>query len=128
MKSFSFYSHAGKSACTVVTLGNWDWFAEWEDERVMKRGEKYEAVKDEMAKKMWEQVLAYFPQLKDRVSDVNVYGRLQIKVPHGSVDCIKGGGAPKRKQYFVVYLLLLTCILRFHPSSPMCRLLCVRVL
>ena len=52
-----------------MTLGNWDWFAEWEDERVMKRGETYEAVKDEMAKKMWEQVLAYFPQLKDRVGN-----------------------------------------------------------
>ena len=80
-----FFVFPGKSACTVVTLGNWDWFAEWEDERVMKRGEKYEAVKDEMAKKMWEQVLAYFPQLKDRVGDVTVYGRLQGKVPHGNV-------------------------------------------
>ncbi|XP_072028858.1 all-trans-retinol 13,14-reductase-like [Amphiura filiformis] len=57
----------GKSACTVVTLGNWDWFAEWEDERVMKRGDDYESFKDIMAKKAWEQVCGYFPQVKDRV-------------------------------------------------------------
>ena len=62
-----FVYFSGKSACTVVTLGNWDWFAEWQDERVMKRGDKYEAIKDKIAKRMWDQVCAYFPQLKDKV-------------------------------------------------------------
>ena len=37
------------------------------DERVKKRSEDYNTVKDALTEKMWEQVLGYFPQLKDRV-------------------------------------------------------------
>ncbi len=58
----------GKSTCTVITLANWEWFEQWKDARVMKRGEEYERIKNGIAQRMWEQVLAFYPQLKDKVS------------------------------------------------------------
>lgn len=59
--------YPGKSVCTVVTIVNWNWFQEWEEERVMHRGDGYNSVKDAIAKKMWEQVLHLYPQLEDKV-------------------------------------------------------------
>lgn len=56
----------GKSNCTIVTLGNWDWFAKWENERVKKRGDDYDDLKTRMAERIWEQTLRYYPQLKDK--------------------------------------------------------------
>lgn len=52
----------------MVTLAKWEWFEEWKDGRVMKRGEDYERVKNAIGEHMWEQVLAILPQLKDKVS------------------------------------------------------------
>ena len=57
----------GKTVCTVVTLANWDWFSQWQDERVKKRGFDYDAVKNAIGQRMWEQVLAIYPQLRDKV-------------------------------------------------------------
>ena len=57
----------GKSTCAVVTLANWEWFSEYENERVKHRGPQYSSIKDGIAKRMWEQCLALFPQLEDKV-------------------------------------------------------------
>ena len=57
----------GKSVCTVITLANWNWFKEWEHNRVLKRGPRYENLKNTLADKMWQQVLTLYPQLKDKV-------------------------------------------------------------
>ena len=57
----------GKCACTVVSFGNWDWFSEWEDSTLNKRGAEYENLKKQFAEQMWSQVLALYPQLKDKV-------------------------------------------------------------
>ena len=58
---------SGKSACTVITMAKWDWFQSWKDERVMKRGEDYNAIKMAMGRRMWDQVLSVYPQLEDKV-------------------------------------------------------------
>lgn len=58
--------YPGKSNCTIVTLVNWDWFESWKDERVMKRGNDYEALKMRLGEKAWEQTLRFYPQLKDK--------------------------------------------------------------
>jgi all-trans-retinol 13,14-reductase len=58
----------GKTACTVVTICNWEWFKEWKDDRVKQRGPDYEVIKQAFGKKMWEQVLMLFPQLADKVT------------------------------------------------------------
>jgi len=33
------------STCEIVSFANWDWFSEWQNERVMHRGDEYEAIK-----------------------------------------------------------------------------------
>jgi all-trans-retinol 13,14-reductase len=53
--------------CTVVTLAKWEWFQEWQGERVNKRGEDYEAVKMAIGRRMWDQVLSFYPHLADKV-------------------------------------------------------------
>ena len=35
----------GKCAAEIVTLAPFEWFEQWEDERVMKRGQDYDAIK-----------------------------------------------------------------------------------
>ncbi|XP_071950182.1 all-trans-retinol 13,14-reductase-like [Antedon mediterranea] len=57
----------GKSNCTLVSLANYNWFKKWEDERVMKRGEDYETIRDSIGNLMWEQTCEIFPHLKDKV-------------------------------------------------------------
>lgn len=56
----------GKSVCTVVTFANWEWFKQWQNERVNKRGQDYEAVKMAIARRMWQQVTNIYPQLADK--------------------------------------------------------------
>lgn len=58
--------YPGKSNCTIITLGNWDWFKEWESERVNKRGAEYEELKMRLAEKAWEQTCRFYPQIKDK--------------------------------------------------------------
>ena len=64
--------HPGKSTCTVVTVGNFEWFEKWEDKRVMHRGEDYDAFKKKLGDLIWKQTLALFPQLVDKVEYFDV--------------------------------------------------------
>jgi len=59
--------YPGKTVCTLITLANWEWFQQWQDERVMKRGEDYNAIKMSLGRRMWEQTLNIYPQLADKV-------------------------------------------------------------
>lgn len=56
----------GKSNCTIVTLAKWDWFEQWENERIMKRGDEYDDLKNRIAEKAWEQTCRFYPQIKDK--------------------------------------------------------------
>jgi len=58
--------YPGKSNCTVVTLANFDWFKQWEDTRINKRGSEYEDLKMRLGEKAWEQTCRFYPQLKDK--------------------------------------------------------------
>ena len=53
--------------CTVITLARWEWFEQWQAERVKKRGDDYESFKSAIGERIWRQVLAMFPQLEDKV-------------------------------------------------------------
>ncbi len=44
----------GKSTCEVLTLGNYDWFKEFENTTLNKRGEDYEFRKNAIATLLWE--------------------------------------------------------------------------
>ena len=35
----------GKSTAAIVTLSNWDWFKDWKDKGVKKRGDDYTEIK-----------------------------------------------------------------------------------
>ncbi|XP_074658852.1 all-trans-retinol 13,14-reductase-like [Tubulanus polymorphus] len=56
-----------KSTCAIVTEAPWEWFSEWETGRVKNRGEEYENRKMKLKRKMWDQVVQLYPQLKDKV-------------------------------------------------------------
>ncbi len=58
---------ADKSVLTVVALTNYEWFKGWENEQVKKRGDLYEQFKLDIQNRIWEQLLAYLPQLEDKV-------------------------------------------------------------
>ncbi|XP_078080088.1 all-trans-retinol 13,14-reductase-like [Mustelus asterias] len=64
--------YAGKSSMVIVTLARFEWFEEWKDERVKKRGEDYENFKMGIAKSLTDQIIEYFPQLKDRMEFIRV--------------------------------------------------------
>ena len=58
---------SGKSTCTIVTFGKWEWFENWENEQVRSRGGEYDSIKNTFSRRMWEQVLTLYPQLRDKV-------------------------------------------------------------
>jgi len=74
----------GKSNCTIVTLANWSWFNEWENERIMKRGADYEEIKNRIGEKAWEQTVRLYPQLKDKRTFFDVGTPLTNKYYIGS--------------------------------------------
>ena len=61
------YVAPGKCACTVVTFAKWEWFSDWADTSQNKRGAEYENLKKQFGEQIWAQVLALYPQLKDKV-------------------------------------------------------------
>ncbi|XP_041029440.1 all-trans-retinol 13,14-reductase-like [Carcharodon carcharias] len=64
--------YAGKSSMVIVTLARFEWFEEWKDQRVKKRGDDYENLKMDIAKRLIDQVTEYFPQLKDKIEYIRV--------------------------------------------------------
>ena len=71
--------HPGKTTCTIITLAPYEWFESWENERVMKRGEEYEEIKNRIGKRIWEQTCKFFPQVHDRVDFFDVGSPLTNK-------------------------------------------------
>ncbi|CAM9258396.1 unnamed protein product [Ectocarpus fasciculatus] len=64
--------HPGKSTATIVTFANYSWFEEWENARVMHRGKEYNELKNALGKLVWDQTLALFPHLHDKVEYFDV--------------------------------------------------------
>jgi len=60
------------SVCTVVTFGRFDWFTEWENTKVTRRGDDYELAKKAFGQRIWDQVVGIFPQLQDKVEYLEV--------------------------------------------------------
>ncbi|KAL9967928.1 hypothetical protein ACROYT_G026237 [Oculina patagonica] len=81
--------HPGKTTCTIITLAPYEWFERWENERVMKRGEEYEEIKNRIGKRIWEQTCKFFPQVRDRVDFFDVgsplSNRYYIAAPRGEI-------------------------------------------
>ena len=78
-----------KTTCTIITLAPYEWFERWENERVMKRGEEYEEIKNRIGKRIWEQTCKFFPQVRDHVDFFDVgsplTNRYYIAAPRGEI-------------------------------------------
>ncbi|XP_077118925.1 all-trans-retinol 13,14-reductase [Ranitomeya variabilis] len=57
----------GKSTLTALTFTPYEWFEEWKNNKVQKRGQDYEGVKNAIAESMLETVIQLFPQIKDKI-------------------------------------------------------------
>ncbi|KAF1380098.1 hypothetical protein PFLUV_G00182960 [Perca fluviatilis] len=57
----------GKSCMTLLTMARYEWFEEWEETKLGKRGQVYLDLKNSMAQEMLDWALTIFPQLRDKV-------------------------------------------------------------
>ncbi|XP_036004490.1 all-trans-retinol 13,14-reductase [Fundulus heteroclitus] len=57
----------GKSCMTLLTMARYEWFEDWEETKVGKRGQEYLDLKNNMAQELLEWALTIFPQLRDKV-------------------------------------------------------------
>jgi len=59
--------YPGKSTIEVITMAPYELFAQWEDERWRKRGDDYNALKEEFSQRLLEELYAVEPQLKGKI-------------------------------------------------------------
>ncbi|KAL2078667.1 hypothetical protein ACEWY4_026352 [Coilia grayii] len=63
----------GKSCMTLVTMVNYEWFEEWKDMPVTKRGDQYLQYKTRFAKHMFDWACLHFPKLKEKLVFQEIY-------------------------------------------------------
>ncbi len=56
--------YPGKSTVQVITMAPYEWFEQWSDTTWNKRGEDYEALKEELAQRMLQELYRQMPQLE----------------------------------------------------------------
>ncbi|MDP9141087.1 MAG: NAD(P)/FAD-dependent oxidoreductase [Pseudomonadota bacterium] len=61
------HNYPGKSTVEVITLGRYDWFAQWSGQTWNQRGAEYEALKAKFTERLLEALFKQMPQLKDRL-------------------------------------------------------------
>ncbi|NXE57640.1 RETST reductase, partial [Casuarius casuarius] len=59
--------HPGKSTLAIVTFAKYEWFEEWKDEPVHKRGDSYEEVKQAFVDTIMKTVFKLYPRIEDRI-------------------------------------------------------------
>ncbi|XP_027019119.2 inactive all-trans-retinol 13,14-reductase-like [Tachysurus fulvidraco] len=59
--------HPGKSCMTMLIIINYEWFEEWKDIQVMKRGDDYVAYKMRFANNLFDWACSHFPKLRDKL-------------------------------------------------------------
>jgi all-trans-retinol 13,14-reductase len=57
----------GRSTVEIITCMPYKWFEKWEDERWQKRGEEYEAFKEQMSQRLLAHLYEQKPQLKGKI-------------------------------------------------------------
>ncbi|XP_029429951.1 all-trans-retinol 13,14-reductase-like [Rhinatrema bivittatum] len=62
--------HPGHSSMTLFTMMRYEWFEEWKESHVKKRGAEYFRYKMEIAQKLLDWAMERFPQLQDKVAFV----------------------------------------------------------
>ncbi|NWI34993.1 RETST reductase, partial [Sula dactylatra] len=59
--------HPGKSTLAVVTFAKYEWFEEWKDKQVNKRGDDYEKLKKTFVDTAMQVVFKLYPHIEDRI-------------------------------------------------------------
>lgn len=59
--------HPGKSCMTILTMVKYEWFEEWKDTTVHKRGDEYYNYKMRFAKNLFDWACTVFPKLRDKL-------------------------------------------------------------
>lgn len=52
---------------TILTMVKYEWFEEWKDTTVRKRGDQYHQYKMRFAKRLFDWACTVFPKIKDKV-------------------------------------------------------------
>ncbi|KAM6897193.1 inactive all-trans-retinol 13,14-reductase [Xenentodon cancila] len=59
--------HPGKSCMTILTMVKFEWFEEWQDTTVRKRGDEYTNYKMRFAKNLFDWACTIFPKIRDKL-------------------------------------------------------------
>ncbi|KAF6730019.1 All-trans-retinol 13,14-reductase [Oryzias melastigma] len=59
--------HPGKSCMTILTMVKYEWFEDWKDTTVRKRGDEYHNYKMRFAKNLFDWACTLFPKIKDKL-------------------------------------------------------------
>ncbi|XP_068161650.1 inactive all-trans-retinol 13,14-reductase [Antennarius striatus] len=59
--------HPGKSCMTILTMVKYEWFEEWKDTTVRKRGDEYYNYKMRFAKNLFDWACTLFPKIRDKL-------------------------------------------------------------
>ncbi|XP_059690806.1 all-trans-retinol 13,14-reductase [Gavia stellata] len=63
--------HPGKSTLVVVTFAKYEWFEEWKDKQVNKRGDDYEELKKTFVDTIMQAVFKLYPRIEDRIEYIS---------------------------------------------------------
>ncbi|NXP24149.1 RETST reductase, partial [Scytalopus superciliaris] len=74
--------HPGKSTLAIVTFARYEWFEEWKDKPVHKRGDDYEDLKKTFVDAIMQTVFKLYPLIEDRIEYIS-------------------GGTPVTNQYYI---------------------------
>lgn len=64
--------YPGKTTCLAISCGNFNWFTDWDGTVTNKRGKDYEALKKDIGRVLWNDVIQMYPQLEDKVEYFDV--------------------------------------------------------
>ncbi|XP_014814197.1 PREDICTED: all-trans-retinol 13,14-reductase isoform X3 [Calidris pugnax] len=63
--------HPGKSTLAIVTFAKYEWFEEWKDKQVNKRGDDYEELKKTFVDAIMQTVFKLYPRIEDRIEYIS---------------------------------------------------------
>ncbi|XP_065601092.1 all-trans-retinol 13,14-reductase [Cyrtonyx montezumae] len=63
--------YPGKSTLSIITMAKYEWFEEWKDKPVHKRGDTYEDVKKTFVDAIMKTVFKLYPHIEDKVEYVS---------------------------------------------------------
>ncbi len=71
--------YPGKTCIDIITLASYEEFKQWEGTRWKKRGDEYEAFKEEFAQRLLEKLYRYEPQLRGKIDHYELSTPLTTK-------------------------------------------------